>query len=51
MRYLKPNILATVNADVAIQIGAGATAAGGTKRSNLFEFGDSGQSLSTTSAY
>ncbi len=51
MRYTKPNVLATVNATVAIQAGTGATATGGMKRSSHNDFDGSGASFSTTSAY
>ncbi len=51
MRYTKPNVLATVNANVAIQNGTGATANHGMKRSNLQDFDGSGKTLSTTAAY
>jgi hypothetical protein len=54
MRYTKPNVLATVNANVAIQSGAGATATGGVKANNNRDnpLGSNPHlMISTTSAY
>jgi hypothetical protein len=54
MRYTKPDVLATVNANVAIQNGTGATETGGFKANNNRDnpFGANPHlMISTTSAY
>ncbi|HUD55254.1 MAG TPA: hypothetical protein VMR02_08505 [Terracidiphilus sp.] len=54
MRYTKPNVLATVNANAAIQNGTGATHSGGVKN-NIKPDNPRGPNptlmISTTSAY
>jgi hypothetical protein len=52
MRYTKPNILATVNADGAIQNGTGASEHGGAKMSIKADFRNGPlPHTSTTGAY